>query len=84
MGDNLIGDLLPFIQASKPGPFERADMNELVAAGIGLNEPEPFRCIEPFHRANDHGALLSNKRTNLADPRVIARRSPGDQWLMLS
>ena len=42
-------------------------MNEPVgAAGIGLNEPEPFRCIEPFHRATGHAALFSNRRTNLA------------------
>jgi hypothetical protein len=45
------------------------------AAGVGLNEFEPFRCIEPFHRASGHGALLSNKRTNLIDPPFIARRS---------
>jgi hypothetical protein len=44
-----------------------------------LNEPEAFRCIEPFHSARGHGALLSNKPTNLAEPLFIARRSLGDQ-----
>jgi hypothetical protein len=59
-------------------------MNELVAAGIGLNEPEPFRCIEPCHCANGHAALRSNKRANLADPQFIAKRSPGRLVLVLS
>ncbi len=50
IGDDLIGDLLPFIQAAQTGPFDRADMNEHIgAAGVGLNEPEAFRRIEPFH-----------------------------------
>ena len=30
------------------------------AAGVGLNEPEAFRRIEPFHCARRHNALLSN------------------------
>ena len=43
-----------------------AAMNEHVgAAGVGLNEPEAFRRIEPFHCARRHGALLSNRPTNL-------------------
>jgi hypothetical protein len=68
-----------------PARSTRADMDEHVdTAGIGLNEPEPFRCIEPFHRATGHGALLSNKRSNLADPLFIARRSPGRSVLVLS
>src|SRR5271166_2818470 len=64
VGDDIIGDLLPFIQAVQTGPFDRADMNEHIgAAGVRLKEPEPFRRIEPFHCARRHGALLSNKRT---------------------
>src|ERR1700722_12563808 len=36
------------------GPFDRADMEENVAAGVRLNEPEALRCIEPFHGARRH------------------------------
>jgi hypothetical protein len=61
-------------------PFDGADMDENVgAAGVRLDEPEAFRCIERFHSARGHGALLSNKPTNLAEPLFIARRSLGDQ-----
>ena len=52
VGDDLIGDLLPFVKVAHAGSFDRADMHEHVgAAGVGLNEPEAFRCIEPFHCA---------------------------------
>src|SRR6202030_949801 len=75
VGDDLIGDLLPLIKVAHAGSFDRADMDEHIgAAGVGLNEPEAFRCIEPFHCAGRHGALLSNKPTNLAEPPFIARR----------
>src|SRR5271169_5725412 len=45
------------------------------AAGVRLNEPKTLRRIEPFHCAGRHGALLSNRPTNLAEPLFIARRS---------
>ena len=52
VGDDLIGNLLPFVQAVQTGPFDRADMDKHIgAAGVGLNEPESFRRIEPFHCA---------------------------------
>ncbi len=56
--------------------FDRADMDEHIgAAGVGLNEPEAFRCIEPFDCARGHVALLSDQAMNLAQPPFIARRS---------
>src|SRR5208283_1483390 len=56
-------------------PFDRADMNEHIgAAGVGLNEPEAFRRIEPFDCARRHGVLLSICPTSLAEPTFIARR----------
>jgi hypothetical protein len=79
IGDDLIGDLLPFIQAAQNGQFDRADMNEHIgAAGVGLDGPEAFRRIEPSHCARRHGAL-SNRPTNLAEPLFIARRGVGNR-----
>ena len=46
-------------------------------AGVRLNEPKALRCIEPFHRARRHGALLTNGSMNLSEPLVIARPSHG-------
>ena len=51
VGDDLLGDLLPFIQVTNSSPFDRADMDENIGTPrVGLNEPEAFRRIEPFHR----------------------------------
>jgi hypothetical protein len=52
-----------------------ADMGKYVGpTGIGLNEPEALRCIEPFYCTGSHSALLSNRQTNVAEPLFIARR----------
>ena len=41
VGDDLVGDLLPFIQVTNSSPFDRADMDENIGTlRIGLNEPE--------------------------------------------
>src|SRR5262249_31435532 len=78
VGHDLISDLLPIIKVAQAGPFDRADMDEhICAAGVRLNEPEAFRCIEPFDCARRHVALLSDQATNLAQPQFIARRRHG-------
>ena len=47
--DDLVIDLLPFIQAAEAGPFERADMDEhMGAAGVGLNESNAFVALNHF------------------------------------
>ena len=57
----------------------RNDMHEHVsAAGVRLDESEAFRCIEPFHYAGRHHALLSNRLLNLTEALFIARRGVGD------
>ena len=77
VGHDLIGDLSA-LRSGHAGvrPCSTAlDMDENVgAAGVRLNEPEALRCIEPFHCARRHDALLSNRPTNLAEPPFIARR----------
>ena len=61
VGDDLVGDLLSFIKVPNSSPFDRADMDKHIgAAGVGLNEPEAFRRIEPFHSPSRHVVLLSN------------------------
>ena len=61
VGDDLVGDLLPFIQVANSSPFDRADMDEYVgAARVGLNESEAFCRVEPFHSPSRHVVLLSN------------------------
>jgi hypothetical protein len=55
VGDDLLGDLLPFIQVTNSSPFDRADMDENIGTPrVGLNEPEAFRRIEPFHCTRRH------------------------------
>ena len=47
VGNDLIGHLLPFMKFVRAGPFDRADIDEhICAAGVRLNEPEAFRCID--------------------------------------
>ncbi len=47
VGNDLIGHLLPFMKVVRAGPFDRADIDEhICAAGVRLNEPEAFRCID--------------------------------------
>src|SRR5260370_42137309 len=59
-------------------------MDEYVGpAGVRLNKAEALRCIEPFHRARRHDALLSNRPTNLAEPPFIARRGGRQSALWL-
>jgi hypothetical protein len=33
------------MKVMQAGPFDRADMDENVAAGVRLNKPEALRCI---------------------------------------
>ena len=50
VGDNLVRDLLAFVQVPHACPFDCANMDENVgAAGVRLNEPRALRCIELFH-----------------------------------
>ena len=61
VGDDLVGDLLPFIQVPNSSPFDRADMDKHIgAAGVGLKETEAFCRVEPFHSPSRHVVLHSN------------------------
>ncbi len=48
-GADLVGDLLPIIQAAHSSPFDRADMDEHIgAAGVGGMNPMPFVALNHF------------------------------------
>jgi hypothetical protein len=43
------GDLLPLVEATHTGAFDRADMNEdILVAALGLNESEAFLAVKQF------------------------------------
>jgi hypothetical protein len=63
VGNNLVLNLLPFIQVTHARPFDRADVHEYVgAAGVRLNKSKALRRIELFHCADRHDALPLNRR----------------------
>ena len=73
--EDVVGDLLPFIQAVQTGPFDRADMDEHIgAAGVGLIKPNPFVALNHF---TVPVAFLENIR-NMLDAAVEDRAS-GDE-----
>jgi hypothetical protein len=53
---DLVAHLLTFAQIAQAGALDRADMDENVrtTAIIGLDEPEAFLTIEPFHNSSSH------------------------------
>jgi len=55
VGDDLEGDLLPFVEGAHAGAFNGADMNEdVLAAGVRLNEAEALLVVEPLHGSDIH------------------------------
>jgi len=52
------GDLLPLVEATHTGAFDRADMNEdILVAALGLNESEAFWLLNHFTVPLFMGAL---------------------------
>src|SRR5262249_38204015 len=59
IADDLIVDRLTFIERTKAGTFDGGDMDEdVLAAGLGLNESVALRRVEPFDGASRHHRLL--------------------------
>ena len=48
--DNIVGDLLAFVEVPHPGALDGADVNEHVGPAVRrLDETEAFCSVEPFH-----------------------------------
>jgi hypothetical protein len=61
IGDNLICDLLPFVEAVQPRALDGADMHEdIFAAVIRLDKAKAFLAVEPLHSSLRHASLLSS------------------------
>src|SRR5215211_2554937 len=55
--NDLEGDLLPLLERAHAGAFDRADMNEdILVAGLRLNEAEAFLGVKPLHSSLVHGS----------------------------
>src|SRR5258707_4643144 len=55
VSDNLIGDLLPFVEFAEPRALNGADMDKhVLAAVVRLDETKAFRCVEPFDGSRSH------------------------------
>src|SRR5260370_39711190 len=55
--DDVERDLLPLIEATHAGAFDRADMNEDVfATALQLNEAEAFLVVKPLYSSLVHGS----------------------------
>src|ERR1700683_2396171 len=55
VSDDLVGDLLPFVELAEPRALNGADVDEYVlAAVIRLDETKAFRCVEPFDGSRSH------------------------------
>ena len=64
VGDGIEADLLAFIEATKSGALDGADMDEDVPiASVRLNEAEAFLAVKPFYCSRDHEVLSSIKGT---------------------
>jgi hypothetical protein len=58
--DDLIADLLAFVEPLHAGALDSRDMDEnVLAAIIGLDEAEALGTVEPFHCACRHHDFLS-------------------------
>src|SRR5690348_6261776 len=56
--DQLVADLLIFVQGAQTGAFNSRDVDEHVrAAGVGLNETKTFSGVEPLNRTRSHDGL---------------------------
>jgi hypothetical protein len=54
-GQDLVGQLLAFVELVHARAFDRADMNEhILASVIRLDEAEAFGAVEPLHGADRH------------------------------
>jgi hypothetical protein len=64
IGNDLVLDVLTFIESAESSFLNRRDVDEHVfaaAASGGLNESETLLDIEPFHGACRHRRLLKNR-----------------------
>jgi hypothetical protein len=58
IGDDLVLELLSFVERAQTRPFDRRDMDEhVLAATLRLNEPVAFLRIEPLHSAESHVSI---------------------------
>src|SRR5215469_13870341 len=58
---DLVGDFLSFLQRLHASTLHRADMDEdVLAAGLRLNEAKAFGGVEPFDGACRHRSLRSS------------------------
>src|ERR1700722_20334153 len=58
VADNLVLDLLAFIERAEAGPLHRRDMDEhILPAALRLDEPVALGRIEPLHCSGRHNDL---------------------------
>ena len=59
VSNDLVLDLLAFIQAVEARALDSADVNEYVgAAGVGLDESEALLSVEPLNGSGLHGSTF--------------------------
>src|SRR3989442_14366610 len=71
--DQLVSDLLAFVQGGQAGLLHRRDIHEHCLRTIAcLNETKTLRCVEPLHFSGWHKTLLGKRYMD----RVLARALP--------
>src|SRR4051812_37881003 len=60
VGDDLVGELLAFVQRAEAGALNGADVYEhVLAAVVGLDEAEALGRVKPLHGSHAHGVVPS-------------------------
>jgi hypothetical protein len=65
IGDNLVLNVLAFVERAQPGPLDRGDVNEhILAAALRLDKAVTFGRVEPLHSACSHSSVSKSSENS--------------------